>query len=73
MILGSFFDVLALGNNLSLNSILKQIEYKNLIDDKSTKMMISAILDSNYKGIDKENSNKIRAKQLKQMLLAYID
>lgn len=57
----------------SARANLINCNYQNLIDDKSTKMMISVILDSNYKGIDRESSNKIRAKQLKQMLLAYID
>lgn len=57
----------------SARANLINCNYQNLIDDKSTKMMVSAILDSNYRGIDRESSNKIRAKQLKQMLLAYID
>lgn len=47
--------------------------YQNLIEEKTAKMMISAMLESNFKGLPQQISNTIRAKQLKQMLLAYID
>ena len=57
----------------SAKANLINCNYQNLIDDKSTKMMISAIAENNFKGIDKQYSNTIRARQLKQMLLAYID
>lgn len=36
-------------------------------------MMLSVISDSNFKGLPDEIKNKIRANQLKQMLIAYID
>lgn len=36
-------------------------------------MMVCAVADSNFKGIQKEYADVIRARQLKQMLLAYID
>lgn len=45
----------------------------NLLSDKATALMLSAMLDTNFKGIPREYANIIRAKQLKQMLLAYID
>lgn len=57
----------------SAKANLINCNYQNLIDDKTTKMMISAIAENNFKGIDKQYSNTIRARQLKQMLLAYID
>lgn len=57
----------------SAKANLINCNYQKLINDKATKMMVSAVADSNYKGIPKEAANLIRAKQLKQMLLAYID
>lgn len=57
----------------SAKANLINCNYQKLINDKATKMMVSAVADSNYKGIPKEMANLIRAKQLKQMLLAYID
>lgn len=47
--------------------------YQKLIDDKAAKMMTAAVLESNFKGLSPTESNSIRAKQLKKMLLAYID
>lgn len=47
--------------------------YQNLIDDKASIIMTSCILENNYKGLPKEYADLIRARQLKQMLLAYID
>ncbi len=49
------------------------LNYQNLIDERSTKLLIAATADSNFKGIDAKNKNSVRAKQFKQMLLAYID
>jgi transcriptional regulator CtsR len=47
--------------------------YQNLIDDKTAKMMSSVVMDSNFRGLPQAFTNSIRAKQLKQMLIAYID
>lgn len=47
--------------------------YQKLLDEKSARMMASAMQESNFRGLPQEISNTIRAKQLKQMLLAYID
>jgi transcriptional regulator CtsR len=47
--------------------------YQNLISDRAGKMMMSVISDSNFKGLSDEIKNKIRANQLKQMLIAYLD
>ena len=47
--------------------------YQQLIDDKTAGMMTAALLDSNYKNLSQEQINCIRARQFKQMLLAYIN
>lgn len=49
------------------------LNYQNLIDERSTKIMNAAASDSNFRGLAPEVKNSIRAKQFKQMLLAYID
>lgn len=49
------------------------LNYQNLIDERSAKLLIAATADSNFKGIDAKDKNSVRAKQFKQMLLAYID
>lgn len=48
------------------------LNYQKLIDDKSARLMMAAVMDSNFRGLDKEAANIIRAKQLKQMLLSYV-
>lgn len=47
--------------------------YQKIIDDKTAKMLSAAVMDSNFKGLSQQITDSIRAKQLKQMLLAYID
>lgn len=49
------------------------LNYQGLIDERSAKLLIAATADSNFKGIEANEKNSIRAKQFKQMLLAYID
>lgn len=49
------------------------LNYHGLVDDKSAKLMLAASADSNFKGMPAEVKNAVRAKQLKQMLIAYID
>ena len=49
------------------------LNYQGLIDERSAKLLIAATADSNFKGIEAKDKNGIRAKQFKQMLLAYID
>lgn len=49
------------------------LNYQNLIDEKSANLLIAATADSNFKGLPADLKNAIRAKQFKQMLLAYID
>lgn len=46
--------------------------YQGIFDDKTAQIMASALSESNYKGLTQKQSNTIRAKQLKQMLLAFI-
>ncbi len=52
---------------------LYNLNYQKLIDDRSARLMTTAVHDSNYKELPKETADIIRAKLLKQMLLAYID
>ncbi|MDD6728455.1 MAG: CtsR family transcriptional regulator [Eubacteriales bacterium] len=52
---------------------LYNLSYQGLVSDKAEKMMMSVVADSNFKGVDPEVKNQIRANQLKQMLLAYIN
>lgn len=54
-------------------SRIYNLNYHGLVDDRSTKLLLSAAADSNFKGLPAEVKNAIRAKQLKQMLIAYID
>ena len=57
----------------SARAHLYNLNYQKLIDDRSARIMLQAVLDSNFKGLDRESVNSVRAKQLKQMLVAYID
>ncbi len=54
-------------------SHIYNLNYHSLVSDKASKMMLSVISDTNYKGLPPEVKDTIRASQLKQMLLAYID
>ena len=47
--------------------------YQKLISDRAANMMLAVVSDSNFKGLPREAANIIRAKQLKLMLLAYIN
>ncbi|MGN0522518.1 MAG: CtsR family transcriptional regulator [Eubacterium sp.] len=49
------------------------LNYQGLVSDQMGKMMLSVISDSNFKGLPDEVKDKIRANQLKQMLIAYIN
>ena len=52
---------------------LYNCHYQKLIDDKATNMMAAVMNESNFKGLSPQVANQVRAKQLKQMLLAYIN
>lgn len=57
----------------SAKANIYNLNYQNLIDDKTAKLMAAAAADSNLRGLPAEIRNSVRAKQFKQMLLAYID
>ncbi len=52
---------------------LYNLSYQNILSQKAYRMIEAATLDNNFKGVPSEVTNRIRANQLKQMLLAYID
>jgi len=49
------------------------LRYQGLLDEKSAKIIQTALSGWNVKGLEDDVKNQIRAKQLKQMLLACID
>ncbi len=49
------------------------LNYQGLISDKACNMMLSVVSDGNFKGLPQDIKNTIRANQLKQILLAYIN
>lgn len=49
------------------------LNYQGLVSDKAGQMMLAVISDSNFKGLPAEIKDTVRANQLKQMLLAYIE
>lgn len=49
------------------------LNYQNLVSDKAANMMLAVTADSNFRELPTDLKNKIRASQLKQMLLAYIN
>jgi transcriptional regulator CtsR len=49
------------------------LNYQKLVDEKSAKLMLSVVSDNNFKGLPNEIKNRIRAIQLKQMLIAYVN
>lgn len=48
------------------------LNYQQLISDRAGNMMLAVINDGNFKGLSEDSKNKVRANQLKQMLIAYI-
>ena len=57
----------------SARANILNLNYQNVLDDKAAKIIDAAVLENNFKGIPREIVNVIRAKQLKQMLIAYIN
>lgn len=49
------------------------LNYQGLVSDKAAQMMLAVMADSNFRGVPAEAKDGVRASQLKQMLLAYID
>ncbi len=65
----------SIGNEIderSAKANIYNLNYQQLIDSKSAKMLDAAMAESNFKGVSQEIKNAVRARQLKQMLLAYI-
>ena len=66
----------SIGNSIDERTAKAHIincNYQKLISDKAANMMLSVIRESNFEGVERETANAIRAKQLKLMLLAYIN
>ena len=56
----------------SARANLYNLSYQNIIDDKSAKIILAALSEANFKDVDKETADKLRAVMLKKMLIAYI-
>lgn len=56
----------------STKANIYNLNYQNLIDDKSAKILNAALADANFKDLPQETKDAIRAKQFKKMLLACI-
>ena len=48
------------------------LNYQNLIDDRSAKIILSVIADANFKELEHETANRLRAVLLKKMLVSSI-
>ena len=66
----------SIGNSIDEKSAKANIynfHYQGLLSDKAGRIMMSVVSDNNFKGVETEIKNQIRASLLKQMLLAYVD
>lgn len=66
----------AIGSSIderTARSYIYNLNYQKILDEKASRMLTAATLDNNFKGLPADVTNIIRANQLKQMLLAYID
>ncbi len=66
----------SIGNSIdekSAKANIYNLHYQGLLSDKAGRIMMSVVSDSNFKGVETEIKNQIRASLLKQMLLAYVD
>lgn len=66
----------SIGNSIdekSANANIYNLHYQGLLSDKAGRIMMSVVSDNNFKGVETEIKNQIRASLLKQMLLAYVD
>ena len=57
----------------SIGNSIYNLHYQGLISDKAGRIMMSVVADNNFKGIENETKNQIRANLLKQMLIASVD
>lgn len=65
-----------IGNSIdekSAKANIYNLHYQGLLSDKAGRIMMSVVSDNNFKGVETEIKNQIRASLLKQMLLAYVD
>ena len=63
----------SIGNSIdekSAKANIYNLHYQGLLSDKAGRIMMSVVSDSNFKGVETEIKNQIRASLLKQMLLA---
>lgn len=66
----------SIGNEIdekNARSHIYNLNCQNIISDRAGKMMLSVINDNNFKGLPDEIKNTVRANQLKQMLVAYLN
>ncbi len=56
----------------SAKANIHNLNYQNIIDDKSAKILSAAVSDSNFKDLDAQTKDSVRALQFKRMLLACI-
>ena len=66
----------SIGNSIdekSAKANIYNLHYQGLLSDKAGRIMMSVVSDNNFKGVETEIKNQIRAILLKQMLLAYVD
>lgn len=66
----------SIGNSIdekSAKANIYNLHYRGLLSDKAGRIMMSVVSDNNFKGVETEIKNQIRASLLKQMLLAYVD
>lgn len=57
----------------SAKANIYNLNYQNLIDEKSAKILNAALADTNFKDLPQETKDTVRAKQFKRMLLACIE
>ena len=63
-----------IGDGMGFNTLdLYNLHYQGLMDARSAKIMESALTGWNQHGVDEQVLDQIRARQFKQMLLAYIN
>ena len=66
----------SIGNSIdekSAKANIYNLHYQGLLRDTAGRIMMSVVSDNNFKGVETEIKNQIRASLLKQMLLAYVD
>lgn len=56
----------------SAKANIYNLNYQNLIDEKSAKILNAALADTNFKDLPQDTRDSVRAKQFKRMLLACI-